>query len=69
MPFTRTLLAVSFGLMLLYAGFQDPGAPSFSARLEIAIEPRMPARVYVFKNDRPFKLQPVQSVAPTAPGR
>ena len=64
MPLTRTLLAVAFGLILLYAGYQDPGPPSFSARLEVAIESRMPARVYIFKNDRSFKLQPVQAVLP-----
>jgi hypothetical protein len=64
MPLSRAVLAPAFGLMLLYASFQDPGPPSFSARLEISIEPRMPARVYLFKNDRPFKLQPVQAVLP-----
>jgi hypothetical protein len=64
MLLTRTLLAVAFGLILLYAGYQDPGPPSFSARLEVAIESRMPARVYIFKNDRSFKLQPVQAVLP-----
>jgi hypothetical protein len=50
--------------MLLYAGFQDPGPPSFSARLELTVEPRMPVRIYLFKNDRPFKMQPVQAVLP-----
>src|SRR5215467_13728610 len=64
MTLTRTFLILSFALMLLYAGFQDPGAPSFSAKLEVTTEPRMPARIYLFKNDRPFKLQPVQAVLP-----
>jgi hypothetical protein len=64
MAITRTLLAVAFGLMLAYAGFQDSGPPSFSARLEMVTDPQMPARVYLFKNDRPFKLQPVQAVLP-----
>jgi len=64
MPLSRTVFVVAFGLMLLYAGFQHPGPPSFSGRLDVTIEPRMPARIYVFKNDRPFKLQPVQAVLP-----
>jgi hypothetical protein len=50
--------------MLLYAGFQDFGPPTFSARLEVSVEPRMPARVYLFKNNSPFKMQPVQAVLP-----
>jgi len=61
---SRTPLLATFGLMLLSAGFQDPGPPSFSARLEVTIEPRMPARVYLFKNNRLFKMQPVQAVLP-----
>lgn len=60
---SRSLLLAAFGLMLLYA-FQDPGPPSFSARLEVTIEARLPARVYLFKNNRPFKMQPVQAVLP-----
>jgi hypothetical protein len=61
---SRTLLLTVFGLMLLYAGFQDPGTPTFAARLEVTIEPRMPARVYLFKSNRPAKMQPVGAVLP-----
>lgn len=34
------------------------------ARLEIAIEPLMPARVYLFNDKQPFRLSPVQAVLP-----
>src|SRR5437867_10613338 len=61
---SRPVLMAVFGLMVLSAAFQDPGPPSFSAKLEVTIEPRMPARVYLFKNNRPFKMQPVQAVLP-----
>jgi hypothetical protein len=60
----RGFVLTAFGLMLLYAGWQNPGPPSFASRLELSIEPRMPARVYLFKNNRPFKMQPVQAALP-----
>ena len=64
MLLSRAILALAFGLMLLYAGFQDPGPPSFSARLDVTVERGLPARIYVFKNGRPFKLQPAEAVLP-----
>ena len=60
----RPLLLGFFGLMLLYAGMQGPALPAFSARLEVTIAPRMPARVYLFKNNQPLRLVPVQAVLP-----
>ena len=61
---TRPLLLAGFALMLLGAGLEDPRPPAFSARLEVSLDPPMPARVYLFKNNQPFRLQPVQAAMP-----
>ena len=58
----RTGLAVPFALALAWAQFQNPGG--LSARLELAIAPRMAARVYLFKDGRPFRLSPVEAMLP-----
>ena len=56
----RALLAAAFSLALLWAAqLRD-----LEARLELVTEPRMPVRVYLFKDDRPFRLSPVQALLP-----
>lgn len=60
----RVALAFVFGLALVWAQFRASGLPELAARLELAIEPRMPARVYLFKDGRPFRLSPVQALLP-----
>lgn len=35
-----------------------------AAHLELAVEPQMPARVYLFRGGRPFRLSPVQAMLP-----
>ncbi|MBI1899185.1 MAG: CehA/McbA family metallohydrolase [Acidobacteria bacterium] len=64
MKLTRAGWAAPFGLMLAYAAYQDLGPPRHSARLEVAIEPRMPARIYLWKGNAPFRLAPVDAVLP-----
>jgi hypothetical protein len=61
----RTLLALSFlsALAFAYLEAQD-GDLALSARLVVRTEPRMPARLYLFKNDRPFRLSPVEALLP-----
>src|SRR5215472_908349 len=59
----RTLLATLFGLAVLWAQY-EAGAPELRARLELTIDPLMPARVYLFKDGQPFRLSPVQALLP-----
>ena len=44
--------------------FVESGDPSLVAHLDLAIEPLMPARVYLFKGKRPFRFSPVQALLP-----
>lgn len=65
----RFCLIVGFGLALTYAQVRDSLSPAFAAQLEIkvlnsATNAVMPARVYLFKDDRPFRLSPVDSLLP-----
>ncbi len=55
---------VLFALALVYAQFRESGRPELAAHLELATEPVMPARVYLFRNNRPFRLSPVQATLP-----
>ncbi len=61
---TRALFLAIFILALAGAQFRESGLPGLRARLELAIDPLMPARVYLFKDDKPFRLSPVQAVLP-----
>jgi hypothetical protein len=60
----RPALVVFFSLALAWAQFRESGSPLLSAHLELAVEPLMPARVYLFKNGQPFRLSPVQALLP-----
>ncbi len=60
----RLALVTGFALLVAYAAFQEPGPPSFSATLEVTVEPLMPVRVYLFKGETPFRLHPVGAVLP-----
>src|SRR6266566_3928523 len=61
---TRYWLILAFGLALAWAQFQESGLPGLAANLELMVEPSMPVRVYLFKNDQPFRLSPVQALLP-----
>ncbi len=60
----RPVLLAPFLLALLWAQFQESGDPGLRARLELATEPAMPVRVYLFKEGRPFRLSPVEALLP-----
>ncbi len=60
----RSHLLVVFGLALGWAQFRESGAPELAAHLELATAPLLPARVYLFKDGRPFRFSPVQAVLP-----
>ena len=51
------------------AQFRESGLPELSAQLELTIQDGedgrpMPARIYLFKDDRPFRLSPVDALLP-----
>src|SRR2546422_245361 len=60
----RLAPAAFFGLALIWAQFRESGSPELAGHLELVVEPSMPARVYLFKDNRPFRLSPVQAVLP-----
>jgi hypothetical protein len=60
----RLILLALFALALVWAQFRESGSPELHARLELAIDPAMPARVYLFKDNQPFRLSPIQAVMP-----
>jgi hypothetical protein len=59
----RPLLVVAF-LLLLALAYGQLGPPAGTATLEVATSPRTPARLYLFKNDAPFRFSPVDAVLP-----
>jgi hypothetical protein len=61
---SRAVLLALFALALVWAQFRESGAPELRARLELVIDPVMPARVYLFKEGQPFRLSPIQAVLP-----
>ena len=61
---SRAALLALFALALAWAQFRESGAPYLRARLELAIDPLTPARVYLLKDEQPFRLSPIQAVMP-----
>jgi hypothetical protein len=49
-------------LLLMWLQFRESGLPGLSAELELSTG--VPARVYLFKDDRPFRLSPVDALLP-----
>ncbi|MFN0170076.1 MAG: CehA/McbA family metallohydrolase [Bryobacteraceae bacterium] len=56
-----TVFTAALGLAYLWG---QEGDPALSARLTIRTEPLVPARVYLFKSNRPFRLSPVDALLP-----
>jgi hypothetical protein len=50
-----------FFTLALMAQFVESGDTKLAAHLQLAIEPLMPARVYLVKDGQPFRLSPVQA--------
>jgi hypothetical protein len=53
-----------FALALVGAQIRISSVPELGARLELEIRPLMPARVYLFKDNQPFRLSPVDALLP-----
>ena len=49
-------------ILLAWLQFRESGLPGLSAELEISTG--VPSRVYLFKDDRPFRLSPVDALLP-----
>ena len=49
-------------LVLAWVQFRQTGLPGLSAELDLSTG--VPARVYLFKDDRPFRLSPVDALLP-----
>ncbi len=69
---TRIVLALVFTLALAFAQFRDAGLAALAAHLEIvtvdgASGNVVPARIYLDKGGRPFRLTPVEALLPLAP--
>ncbi len=65
----RILLLLGFALLIGFAQVRQSLRPDFSAHLEIVVQRAdtgevVPARVYLFKADKPFRLSPVESHLP-----
>ncbi len=60
----RFALLCCFAAALVCAQLHESRAPSLDAHLELETEPLMPARVYLFKDGRPFRFSPVQALLP-----
>jgi hypothetical protein len=60
----RAIFFGLFALALVYAQFRESGLTALSGHLDLSIDPLMPARVYLFKDNRPFRLSPIQAVMP-----
>jgi hypothetical protein len=53
-----------FALALVGAQIRISSISALGARLELEIRPLMPARVYLFKDNQPFRLSPVDALLP-----
>ena len=65
----RVLLLAGFLLALAAAQVRESLRPDYAARLELVVQradtgETIPARVYLFKGDRPFRLSPVDAFLP-----
>ena len=69
---SRLLLLVAFALSLAFAQVRETLRPDHAAKLRITVKrsdtgETVPARVYLFKGDRPFRLSPMDALLPLNP--
>ena len=60
----RAAIAGLFALLLAWAQWEELGPPKDAAILEVATEPRLPVRIYLYKDGSEFRLTPVDAVLP-----
>lgn len=60
----RAGVAFLFLMLAAWAQWEELGPPREAAILELATEPRLPARIYLYKDGREFRLTPVDAVLP-----
>ncbi len=64
MPLRRHVLIPLFLAALGWAQFHEAGDRNLAAQLQLVTTRQMPARVYLFKDGRPFRLSPVDAMLP-----
>lgn len=64
MAAVRVALVAGVATLLGVAQYGLSGDPALSARLELRTKGNVPARVYLLRNDKPFRLSPVDAVLP-----
>ena len=60
----RAAVALLFVLLTAWAQWEELGPPRNAAILELTTEARLPARIYLYKDGREFRLTPVDAVLP-----
>ncbi len=60
----RLAAAGLFALLLAWAQWEELGPPRGAAILEVSTAPLLPARIYLYKDGREFRLTPVDAVLP-----
>lgn len=60
----RAVVALLFVLLAAWAQWEELGPPRDAAILELSTEGRVPARIYLYKDGREFRLTPVDAVLP-----
>lgn len=60
----RVAIAVLFALLAAWAQWEELGPPRHTAVLELTTAPQLPARIYLFREGREFRLTPVDAVLP-----
>ncbi len=60
----RAAIAGLFAMLLAWAQWEELGPPRDAATLEVSTDPRLPARIYLYKDGAEFRLTPVDAVLP-----
>src|SRR5262249_16051720 len=68
-PLSPLRLFAALALVLAAAQFRESGLPELAGHLELTVEQSdtgraIPARVYLFKQEKPFRLSPVDAMLP-----
>jgi hypothetical protein len=61
---TRGLLIVAFSVLITAAAWPDLWPPPFAAVVDLATADRLPARLYLWKGNSPFRITPADAVLP-----
>ncbi len=60
----RALLLLSLSGLLVLAHLRISAQANLAGHVEVTVDPLMPARVYLFRGEHPFRLSPVEALMP-----